>query len=99
MKTGALVLALVAVLVACSTAPSPLSTPRVTALVGGRVLPSPQAAAIPYGVVLSEGTTITAVGPRAAVRALEGATVVDCTGGTVTSGFRNSHVHFMGSPF
>src|SRR5437660_14381 len=49
MKTGALVLALVAVLVACSTAPSPPSTPRVTALVGGRVLPSPQAAAIPAG--------------------------------------------------
>ena len=99
MKTGALVLALVAVLVACSTAPSPPSTPRVTALVGGRVLPSPQAAAIPDGVVLIEGTTITAVGPRAAVRAPEGATVVDCTGGTVTSGFWNSHVHFTGSQF
>ena len=99
MKTGALVPALVAVLVACSTAPSPPSTPRVTALVGGRVLPSPQAAAIPDGVVLIEGTTITAVGPRAAVRAPEGATVVDCTGGTVTSGFWNSHVHFTGSQF
>ena len=99
MKTGALVPALVAVLVACSTAPSPPSTPRVTALVGGRVLPSPQAAAIPEGVVLIEGTTITAVGPRAAVRAPEGATVVDCTGGTVTSGFWNSHVHFTGSQF
>src|SRR5438128_2531384 len=99
MKTGALVPALVAVLVACSTAPSPPSTPRVTALVGGRVLPSSQAAAIPDGVVLIEGTTITAVGPRAAVRAPEGATVVDCTGGTVTSGFWNSHVHFTGSQF
>ena len=99
MKTGALVLALVAVLVACSTAPSPPSTPRVTALVGGRVLPSPQAAAIPDGVVLIEGTTITAVGSRATLRAPEGATVVDCTGGTLTSGFWNSHVHFTGSQF
>src|SRR5438128_10737270 len=99
MKTGALVPALVAVLVACSTAPSPPSTPRVTALVGGRVLPSPQAAAIPDGVVLIEGTTITAVGSRATLRAPEGATVVDCTGGTLTSGFWNSHVHFTGSQF
>ena len=99
MKTGALVLALVAVLVACSTAPSPPSTPRVTALVGGRVLPSPQAAAIPDGVVLIEGTTITAVGSRATLRAPEGATVVDCTGGTLTSRFWNSHVHFTGSQF
>src|SRR5437899_12018826 len=99
MKTGALVPALVAVLVACSTAPSPPSTPRVTALVGGRVLPSSQAAAIPDGVVLIEGTTITAVGPRAAVRAPEGATVVDCTGATLTSGFWNTHVHFTGSQF
>src|SRR5437660_624978 len=99
MKTGALVLALVAVLAACSTAPSPPSTPRVTALVGGRVLPSPQAAAIPDGVVLLEGTTTTAVGSRATLRAPAGATVVDCTGGTLTSGFWNSHVHFTGSQF
>ena len=99
MKTGALVLALVAVLVACSMAPSPPSTPRLTALVGGRVLPSPQAAAIPDGVVLIEGATITAVGSRATVRAPEGATVVDCTGATLTSGFWNTHVHFTGSQF
>jgi len=99
MKTGALVLALVTVLVACSMAPSPPSTPRLTALVGGRVLPSPQAAAIPDGVVLIEGATITAVGSRATVRAPEGATVVDCTGATLTSGFWNSHVHFTGSQF
>ncbi len=99
MKTGALVLVLVAVLVACSMAPSPPSTPRLTALVGGRVLPSPQAAAIPDGVVLVEGATITAVGSRATVRAPEGATVVDCTGATLTSGFWNTHVHFTGSQF
>ena len=99
MKTGALVLALVAVLVACSMAPSPPSTPRLTALVGGRVLPSPQAAAIPDGVVLIEGATITVVGSRATVRAPEGATVVDCTGATLTSGFWNTHVHFTGSQF
>ena len=99
MKTGALVLVLVAVLVACSMAPSPPSTPRLTALVGGRVLPSPQAAAIPDGVVLIEGATITVVGSRATVRAPEGATVVDCTGATLTSGFWNTHVHFTGSQF
>jgi imidazolonepropionase-like amidohydrolase len=99
MKDGAVVLALVALLVACSTTPAPPSLPRVTALVGGRVLPSPQAAAIPDGVVLIEGTTITAVGPRATVRVPEGATVVDCSGGAVSSGFWNSHVHFTGEQF
>jgi imidazolonepropionase-like amidohydrolase len=86
---------------ACSTAPPPTPAPgtRVTALVGGGVLPSPQAAAIPDGVVLIEGATITAVGPRGAVRVPPGASVIDCSGGTVTAGFWNSHVHFTGTAF
>jgi len=73
--------------------------PRVTALVGGVVLASPQAAAIPDGVVLIEGSTILAVGPRDAVRVPPGAAVVDCAGGTVTAAFWNTHVHFIGEAF
>jgi len=97
---GAAALATAAVLAACM---SPLLTPapgaRVTALVGGRVLPSPQAAAIPDGVVLVEDTIITAVGPRGTVHVPAGARVIDCSGGTVTAGFWNSHVHFTGAVF
>lgn len=99
MRRGAAVLVMVALLAGCSTAPQPTSTPPVTALVGGRVLPSPQAAAILDGVVLIDGTTITAVGPRETVRVPPGAKVVDCSGGTVTAGFWNSHVHFTGAAF
>jgi imidazolonepropionase-like amidohydrolase len=66
----------------------------MTALVGGRVQPSPEAPVIPDGVVLVEGATIAAVGARGDVRVPAGATVIDCAGGTVTAGFWNSHVHF-----
>jgi len=99
-SSGAAALATAAVLAACM---SPLQTPaprtRVTALVGGRVLPSPQAAAIPDGVVLVEDAIITAVGARGAVHVPAGARVIDCAGGTVTAGFWNSHVHFTGDVF
>src|SRR5437762_11875823 len=71
---GAAALATAAVL-AAACGPAPVSTPaasaHVTALVGGRVLPSPQAAAIPDGVVLVEDALITAVGPRGAVHRSE----------------------------
>ncbi len=102
MRRGTAALATVAMLaVACGTEPPPApgSGARVTALTGGRVLPSPQAAAISDGVVLIEGATITAVGPRGAVRVPPGASIIDCSGGTVTAGFWNSHVHFTGAAF
>jgi imidazolonepropionase-like amidohydrolase len=98
MKNGTVALIVFALLVACATTSQPPPR-RVTALVGGRVLPSPQAAAIADGVVLVEGAAITAVGPRASVRVLEGATVIDCSGGVVTAGFWNSHVHFASPQF
>src|SRR5437879_1818106 len=79
--------------------PTPAAGGRVTALMGGRVLPSPQAAVIPEGVVLIEDATITAVGARGAVRVPPGARIIDCSGGTVTAGFWNSHVHFTGADF
>ncbi len=69
MRRAAAALATAAVLTAvCSTAPTPAAGGRVTALVGGRVLTSPQAAVIPDGVVLIEDATITAVGARGVVR-------------------------------
>jgi imidazolonepropionase-like amidohydrolase len=100
MPSSAGLLASVMVLaLACSSAAQPPPGARVTALVGGRIVPSPLAASIPDGVVLIEGATVTAVGPRATVRVPAGATVIDCSGGTVTAGFWNSHVHFTGPAF
>ena len=102
MRRGAAALATAAVLAAvCGTAPppTPAAGGRVTALMGGRVLPSPQAAVIPEGVVVIEDATITAVGARGAVRVPPGARIIDCSGGTVTAGFWNSHVHFTGADF
>ncbi len=72
------------------------STP-VMALVGGRVQPSPEAAVIPDGVIIIVGGVIADVGTRSEVRVPTGATILDCTGGTVTAGFWNSHVHFTGT--
>jgi len=102
VRRGAAALATAAVLaVVCGTAPppTPAAGGRVTALMGGRVLPSPQAAVIPEGVVVIEDATITAVGARGAVRVPPGARIIDCSGGTVTAGFWNSHVHFTGADF
>jgi imidazolonepropionase-like amidohydrolase len=68
----------------------------VVALVGGRVQPSPEAMAIPDGIVLVEDGVIAAVGHRRDVRVPPDAAVLDCSGGTVSAGFWNSHVHFTG---
>jgi imidazolonepropionase-like amidohydrolase len=75
---------------------APEGSRRLIALVGGRVQPSPAAATIPDGVVLVEGGAISAVGARRDVPIPSRALVLDCTGGTVTAGFWNSHVHFIG---
>jgi imidazolonepropionase-like amidohydrolase len=84
---------------ACNVTAAPPAAPATTALVGGRVQPSPEAAAIPDGVVLIEGGRIAAVGPRSQVTVPAGAAVIDCMGATVMAAFWNSHVHFMGPKF
>src|SRR2546425_7520747 len=102
LSRGAAALATAAVLPAvCGTAwrRVPGGGGRGTALVGGRVMPSPEAAVIPDGAVLIEDAPITAVGARGAVRVPPGARIIDCSGGTVTAGFWNSHVHFTGADF
>ncbi|HEX3176562.1 MAG TPA: amidohydrolase family protein [Methylomirabilota bacterium] len=96
---AALAAAAVFIAAACTAARPPADQRPVTALVGGRVFPSPEAPPIPDGVVLVEGTTIAAVGARREVRVPPHATVIDCSGGTVTAGFWNSHVHFTGPQF
>src|SRR5262245_58205723 len=100
VSTFSLVLLVLATLSGCS-APPPLEpkaqAKRVSALVGGRVQPSPDAAPIADGVVIVEDGRIAAVGRSSEVPVPAGALPIDCTGGTVTAGFWNSHVHLMGS--
>jgi imidazolonepropionase-like amidohydrolase len=84
---------------ASPTAVPAASGAGVTALVGGRVQPSPEAPPIGDGVVLISQGVITAVGSRAEVSVPPDAAVIDCTGTTITSGFWNTHVHFMPAAF
>jgi imidazolonepropionase-like amidohydrolase len=63
------------------------------------VIPAPGSQPIADGVVVIENGVIAAVGARGAVAVPSGATVIDCTGRTVTAGFWNSHVHFTGQAF
>jgi imidazolonepropionase-like amidohydrolase len=96
-----LVFLLVALAVGCTMPEAPRSGAPVArptlALVGGRVQTAPGATAIDDGVVLLHGPTIAAVGARGAVAIPEGARVLDCAGATVSAGFWNTHVHFIGS--
>jgi len=71
----------------------------VIALIGGSLLPSPDATAVQDGVVLIADGRITAFGRRADVSVPSGAMIVDCAGATVMAGFWNSHVHFTPSAF
>jgi imidazolonepropionase-like amidohydrolase len=98
--TGLLAALLLVVAVAgCVMPPAPAEAPSTLALVGGRVQPSPDAAAIAEGVVLVDRGQITAVGALSDVAVPPGARVIDCAGGTVTAGFWNSHVHFTADAF
>jgi imidazolonepropionase-like amidohydrolase len=66
----------------------------ITALVGGKIYPAPDAAAIENGTVLVKNGKIIAVGPKPNVRIPRGAKEINCAGRTITAGFWNSHVHF-----
>ncbi len=73
--------------------PRPVGT-KTLALVGGAVIPSPEAEPIPDAVVLVKGEKIIAVGPRNRLRIPSSAEHIDCSGKIITAGFWNSHVHF-----
>src|SRR2546427_11210664 len=96
LSRGAAALATAAVLPAvCGTAPPPATAAggRVTALGGGRVMPSPGGAGIPDGVVLLEGATLPAVGAPGGGRVAPRARIIDCSGGAGTAGLLDSHLH------
>lgn len=65
------------------------------ALVGAKIYLSPSEAPIESGTVLIHGGVIVSVGPVEQIRVSPRATVIDCGGLVVTSGFWNSHVHIL----
>ena len=66
----------------------------VIALVGGRVIPSPDSAPIDDAAVVLSGGSIADVGPRSRVKIPSDARTIACDGLTIVAGFQNSHVHF-----
>jgi len=79
-------------LLAYATRPSSASD---LALIGAKIYPSPTERPIENGSVLIHDRVIIAVGLSSSVKIPSGATVIDCKGLVVTSGFWNSHVHIL----
>ena len=65
------------------------------ALVGAKIYPSPTEPPIENGSIVVHDGLILAAGPSVSVKIPPGATVMDCKGLVVTSGFWNSHVHIF----
>lgn len=65
------------------------------ALTGATIYTAPGDAPIGGGVVLTDGSTIAAVGRSNEVQIPAGADIVDCSGCSIMAGFWNSHVHFF----
>ncbi|HLY06545.1 MAG TPA: amidohydrolase family protein [Rhizomicrobium sp.] len=84
---GTLICALVAF--SGSAAAEPL------AIVGAKIYPAPDAAAIDDGVVVVQDRKIVAVGQRSKTPVPADAHVIDAHGAVLTAGFWNSHVHIM----
>jgi len=99
-KSVVVIIAIAALLAAASIATAQSASTRNTGnatlvLTGAKIYPSPDAAAIPDGVVVIRNGKIAAVGKREEVTIPRNAKTLNCTGMIVTAGFQNSHVHFM----
>ena len=60
-----------------------------------KIYPAPNAPPIEDGVVLVRAGRITYVGSRSSARIPKSAKTSTCSGGVLTAGFQNSHVHFI----
>src|SRR4029077_19177575 len=60
-----------------------------------KIYPTPYAAPIEDGVVLVRDGRITFVGKRSSAKISKSAQLSGCSGGVLTAGFQNSHVHFI----
>ena len=65
------------------------------ALIHAVVYPDPRSEPLRDGVVVIGDGIILDVGPYAAIDIPRDAQAIDCRGGFITAGFRNSHVHFF----
>jgi imidazolonepropionase-like amidohydrolase len=86
--------ALVVLAAAASVAHSQSKSEDVVALVGGRVISSPDAEPVDGSTVIIADSRIVEVGPKSRVKIPSGAKTIDCSGLTIVPGFQNSHVHF-----
>jgi imidazolonepropionase-like amidohydrolase len=66
---------------------------KTWALTGTRLYASPDKV-IDNAVVLVRDAKIVVAGPRSKIRVPNGASISACSGGVITAGFQNSHVHF-----
>ena len=65
------------------------------AFVGAKIYPSPNEPPIFNGIVLVKNGKIKTVGENGKVKIPRGSQIIDCRGLTLTSGFWNSHIHFI----
>jgi imidazolonepropionase-like amidohydrolase len=86
--------ALVVLAAAASVARSQSKAEDVVALVGGRIISSPDATPADDSTVVIADGRILDVGPKSRVKIPSGAKTIDCAGLTIVAGFQNSHVHF-----
>ena len=69
--------------------------PKDLAIVGARMYPSPEAAAVDDSVVIVRNGRIIRVGSRSNTPVPPGARMIDAHGAVLTAGFWNSHIHLM----
>ena len=77
----------------CAAPPAAVSTDGSWVLNAARIYTSPDERPIDGGAVTVRGGKIAAVGPK---RDASSSPYEQCSGGYVTAGFQNSHVHFIG---
>lgn len=78
---------------AAATLSVPAAQPRALVLEGGTLIDGTGRPPMADAMVVVEGTRITAVGRRGALRRPAGATVIDTTGRTILPGLVDGHVH------
>jgi imidazolonepropionase-like amidohydrolase len=88
--------AILALLCALGASAGAAERPASWLLTGARVYAGPDQRAIEDGAILLRDGKIAAVGPKSAVTPGNTSLHAQCSGGFVTAGFQNSHVHFIG---
>jgi len=94
MRTGIL-LALLLGALACA-APAGATD---LAIVGARIIPTPDTAPIEDGVILVDDGRIEAIGRAGEIAVPDGTPRLEAGGQVVVAGFWNSHMHLLGEPY